>query len=111
MVPDEGFSQLMMKAGTVKSFEVVPDGLVILHLQFANGSLSFFNVDIRECLRVKVISRCFVVVLGLRVNLRNGVLVGFGVEDEDLVSVVLDLGSGIGELLMISWAFLARPCG
>ncbi|XP_040930092.1 uncharacterized protein [Gossypium hirsutum] len=92
----------------IKGFNDVILGIKFSHLQFANDTILFLEVDDKEVTNVMYILRVFEIFLGLSSNFNKSCLVGFDVEEELLFRMAAICKCKIGTL---PFNYLGVPLG
>ena len=106
----DGLSRLMEKAtesGFVKGWEVGREKVLISHLQFADDSL-FFLEQGGSFKNLLMVVGLFCSVSGLKVNMAKSTLLGMGVAEDIVVSLVDSVGCEVGEWPI---TYLGMPLG
>ena len=81
-VATEGLHILLSRAQDlelIKGVKVGSNRVVLSHLQFADDSILFCEVEVEEVRTVKRVLRCFEILSGLRINYHKSVVCGVGV--------------------------------
>lgn len=110
LVVDE-FSASMSKAtenDLIKGFESSRNGLSISHLQFANDTICFVEANMDQVVNLKIISKIFEGILGLKVNIAKLSMTGIGVDGRVLYSFAGNFGCKVEFWLM---KYLGMPLG
>ncbi|XP_026442185.1 uncharacterized protein LOC113341576 [Papaver somniferum] len=96
-----------VQKGQISGFQVVENGLMISHLQFADDTLIFIDASVKEVRRLFIILSIFESLTGLNLNLDKSTMVSVGADD-----IIEDLAKELGcktEKLPIN--YLGMPIG
>ena len=98
MVAD-GLSRLMERAtevGFVKGCRVGRDNVMVSHLQFADATLFFMELDESYFKNLLIVVGMFCSVSGLKINMSKSTILGMGMDGEIVTSMADSLGYEVG---------------
>ncbi|XP_028105251.1 uncharacterized protein LOC114304280 [Camellia sinensis] len=107
----EGLNILIERAkelGLIRGVKIGSSKVVLTHLQFADNTIFFCEVDRVEVMNVKRIHRCFEVMSGLKINFHKSSICGMGAT-EDLMA---DFASKLNcKSIKLPFTYLGLPLG